>query len=57
MTQSKISMTRHYTQLSLVGRGQIEAWRTSQQIPDRTVEPPLSMAALARRLGSHKARN
>lgn len=55
MTQSKISMVRHYTQLSLVERGQIEAWRTPQQLPDGTVEPPLSLTAIARRLGRHKA--
>jgi len=31
-------MVRYYTQLSLFERVQIEDWRTSQHLPDVTVE-------------------
>lgn len=41
MTQSRIIMFRHHAQLSPVESSKIEAWRTLQQFPDRTVKPTL----------------
>ncbi|MTV81496.1 IS30 family transposase [Secundilactobacillus folii] len=55
MTQTQISMTHHYKQLSFKERGQIEAWRTPQLQPDGTLTQPLSISQIARMLGRHKA--